>query len=135
MKSEKDEAKKMGIRLTKMVKGKRVRLSEKELRRKILREKDAILMNQVQETRRILKLCKGLVRSSTTSKQAKTRGAKVVNITRPRIPPPPPPPPPPPAPPIPRNKPMKRDPRLNLMTALKANLKKRGIKEKLNQIS
>ena len=122
MKSEKDEAKKMGIRLTKMVKGKRVRLSEKELRRKILREKDAILMNQVQETRRILKLCKGLVRSSTTSKQAKTRGAKVVNITRPRIPPP-------------RNKPMKRDPRLNLMTALKANLKKRGIKEKLNQIS
>ena len=122
MKSEKDEAKKMGIRLTKMVKGKRVRLSEKELRRKILREKDAILMNQVQETRRILKLCKGLVRSSTTSKQAKTRGSKVVNITRPRIPPP-------------RNKPMKRDPRLNLMTALKANLKKRGIKEKLNQIS
>jgi len=122
MKSEKDEAKKMGIRLTKMVKGKRVRLSEKELRRKILREKDAILMNQVQETRRILRLCKGLVRSSTTSKQAKTRGAKVINITRPRIPPPPP-------------RPMVRNPRANLMTALKANLKKRGIKEKLNQIS
>ena len=43
-----------------------------------------------------------------------------------RVPVPPPPPPP---------RPMVRNPRANLMTALKANLKKRGIKEKLNQIS
>ena len=129
MKSEKDEAKKMGIRLTKMVKGKRIRLTEKELRRKILSEKDAILTNQVQETRRIIRMCKGLVRSSTTSKPAKMRVTKVVNIPRPRIPVPPP------VPPIPRNKPMKSDTRFNLMMNLKANLKKRGIKEKLNQIS
>jgi hypothetical protein len=41
---------------------------------------------------------------------------------------------PPPPPPVPTRV-IKRDPRTNLMTALKANLKKRGIKEKLNQIS
>jgi hypothetical protein len=31
--------------------------------------------------------------------------------------------------------PIKRDPRANLMTALKANLKRRGLREKINQTS
>jgi hypothetical protein len=44
------------------------------------------------------------------------------------------PPPIPPAPPVPP-RPMKRNIRANLMTALKANLEKRGLKKRLNQIS
>ena len=44
------------------------------------------------------------------------------------------PPPIPPAPPVPP-RPMKRNIRANLMTALKANLEKRGLRKKLNQIS
>ena len=47
------------------------------------------------------------------------------------------------APPVPRSPsvpppppvPTRRDPRANLMTALKANLKRRGLREKINQTS
>ena len=58
--------------------------------------------------------------------KAKPSKTTLTPVRRAPVPPPPPPPPP---------RPMVRNPRANLMTALKANLKKRGIKEKLNQIS
>ena len=71
--------------------------------------------------------------SSSTPTVSKPKAPQSVPKPKPPIPPAPPVPPKrvPSAPPVPT----KRDPRANLMTALKANLKRRGIKQKLNQIS
>ncbi len=130
--SLKTEAKRLGLRVTKKIKGKRIPLTEKELRMKIQRRQAPALEIQVRETKKLLRTCKSLFKelsSGSTHRVSKS----VTPKSKPSIPPAPPVPPKrvPPAPPVPT----KRDPRANLMTALKANLKRRGIKQKLNQIS
>jgi hypothetical protein len=130
--SLKTEAKRLGLRVTKKIKGKRIPLTEKELRMKIQRRQAPALEIQVRETKKLLRTCKSLFKelsSGSTHRVSKP----VTPKPKPSIPPAPPVPPKrvPPAPPVPT----KRDPRANLMTALKADLKRRGLKEKINQTS
>tara|TARA_B100000073_G_scaffold259865_1_gene219662 strand:+ start:3816 stop:4235 length:420 start_codon:yes stop_codon:yes gene_type:complete len=135
--SLKTEAKRLGLRVTKKIRGKRIPLTEKELRMKIQRRQAPALEIQVRETKKLLRTCKSLFKemggSSSTPTVSKPKAPQSVPKPKPPIPPAPPVPPKrvPSAPPVPT----KRDPRANLMTALKANLKRRGIKQKLNQIS
>jgi len=130
----KDEAKRLGLRVTKKIRGKRVPLSEKELKMKIQRRRPPALEIQVRDSKKLIRTCKTLLRTVEPNVPRVRRVSQSV----PRVPPAPPVPPKrvppapsaPPAPPAP-----KRDPRANLMTALKANLKRRGLKEKINQTS
>jgi hypothetical protein len=120
----KDEAKRLGLRVTKKIRGKRLPLSEKELKMKIQRRRPPALEIQVRNSKKLIRTCKSLLQ---TTEQTVPRVRRVSQpVTRapsvPRAPPPPP-------------VPTKRDPRANLMTALKANLKRRGLKEKINQTS
>ena len=117
----KNEAKRFGLRVTKKIKGKRVPLSEKELKMKIQRRRQPALEIQVRNSKKLIRTCKSLLRTVEPNAPRVRRVSQPVSRT----------PPVPRAPPVPT----RRDPRANLMTALKANLKKRGIKEKLNQIS
>ncbi len=123
----KDEAKRLGLRVTKKVKGKRVPLSEKELKAKIRRRKPPALEIQVRETRKLLRTCRSLL-GDAEKRQVTVKKVPPVKVPLPPIPP---------APPVPirTTVKVKRDPRANLMTALKANLERRGIRQKLNQTS
>tara|TARA_B100000427_G_scaffold269427_1_gene235747 strand:+ start:3722 stop:4144 length:423 start_codon:yes stop_codon:yes gene_type:complete len=136
--SLKTEAKRLGLRVTKKIRGKRIPLTEKELRMKIQRRQAPALEIQVRETKKLLRTCKSLFKEmSSGSTPRVSKPVTPPSLPKPKSKPPIPPAPPvppkrvPPAPPVPT----KRDPRANLMTALKANLKRRGIKQKLNQIS
>lgn len=121
--SLKVEAKRLGIRVTKKIKGKRVPLTEKELDMKIQRRQAPALEIQVRQTKKLLRTCRSLFKNMSGVPKPKNKSVTPVR----RLPVPPPPPVP--------TRVIKRDPGANLITALKANLKKRGIKEKLNQIS
>lgn len=131
----KNEAKRLGLRITKKVKGKRVALTENELKMKIQRRRAPSLEIQVRESKKLLRTCKSLLRSLEPDTP---RAPKAPQAPRPPVPPVPQPPqaprPPVPRPPVPQ-RPVKLEPRANLMMALKANLERRGIKQKLNQIS
>jgi len=132
--SLKTEAKRLGLRVTKKIRGKRIPLTEKELRMKIQRRQAPALEIQVRETKKLLRTCKSLFKEMSSGSTPKvSKPVTPLSKQKPSIPPAPPVPPKrvPQAPPVPT----KRDPRANLMTALKANLKRRGIKQKLNQIS
>ena len=128
----KDEAKRLGLRVTKKIRGKRVPLSEKELKMKIQRRRPPALEIQVRDSKKLIRTCKTLLRTVEPNVPRVRRVSQSV----PRVPPAPPVPPKR-APPVPQAPPVptKRDPRANLMTALKANLKRRGLKEKINQTS
>ena len=130
----KNEAKRLGLRITKKVKGKRVALTENELKMKIQRRRAPSLEIQVRESKKLLRTCKSLLRSLEPDTP---RAPKAPQAPRPPVPPVPPVPqaPRPPAPPRAPQRPVKLEPRANLMMALKANLERRGIKQKLNQIS
>ena len=128
----KNEAKRLGLRVTKKIKGKRVPLTEKELKAKIERRRSPSLEIQVRNTKKLLRTCKSLLKTMEPSVSRAPRvSVKKVVPPAPLVPPAPPAPRAPPVPP----RPVKRDPRANLMTALKANLERRGIRQKLNQIS
>jgi hypothetical protein len=122
----KNEAKRLGLRVTKKIKGKRVPLSEKELKLRIERRRPPALEIQVRNSKKLIRTCKSLLKTMEPSVSVKK-----VAPPAPRVPPAPRIPPAPPVPP----RPVKRDPRANLMTALKANLERRGIRQKLNQTS
>ena len=117
----KNEAKRLGLRVTKKVKGKRVPLTEKELKVRIERRRSPALEIQVRNSKKLIRTCKSLLKTMEPS----VPRAPQVSVKKPPIPP---------APPVP-SRPVKRDPRANLMTALKANLERRGIRQKLNQTS
>ena len=117
----KNEAKRLGLRVTKKVKGKRVPLNEKELKVRIERRRSPALEIQVRNSKKLIRTCKSLLKTMEPSVPRVRR----VSVKKPPIPP---------APPVP-SRPVKRDPRANLMTALKANLERRGIRQKLNQTS
>jgi len=106
-----NKAKKLGIRVTKDVDGKRVKLTEKDIKKTIF----AVLRNKASNTKKFIRICKNvLVTASPNNNRRVTRSSF-------RAPPPPPPPPPPP------RKPVINAKRAKLMSELKATLKKRGM--------
>jgi hypothetical protein len=121
----KNEAKRLGLRVTKKIKGKRVPLSEKELKLRIERRRPPALEIQVRNSKKLIRTCKSLLKTMEPSVPRAPRVSVKRIPSAPRVPP---------APPVPP-RPVKRDPRANLMTALKANLERRGIRQKLNQTS
>jgi len=116
----KNEARRLGLRVTKKKNGKRVPLSEKELKLRVEKLRTSSLEMQVRNSKKLIRKCKSLLKNMEPSVSVKK-----VAPPAPRIPP---------APPVPP-RPVKRDPRANLMTALKANLERRGIRRNLNQTS
>ena len=96
----KNKAKKQGLRVTKTVKGKRVKLTARELRSKIRMNFD----NSVKNAQKVIKVCQTIV--------VPTRSVGA----------PPPPPPPPP-----QRRPVVNAGRAKLMAELKNILKKRGV--------
>lgn len=96
----KNKAKKLGIRVTKTVKGKRVKLSARELRSKITMNFE----NSVKNAQKVIRICRTVV--------LPTQGSSA----------PPPPPPPPP-----QRRPVINTQRAKLMAELKNTLKKKGL--------
>jgi len=123
----KNEAKRIGLRVTKKIKGKRIPLSEKELKMKIQRRRQPALEIQVRNSKKLIRTCKSLLRTVEPNAPRVRRVSQPV-ARAPSVARAPPVPPPPPVP-------TRKDPRANLMTALKANLKRRGLREKINQTS
>lgn len=101
----KNKAKKLGLRVTKTVDGKRVKLTARELRSKITMNFE----NSVKNAQKVIRICQTVV-------------APVVRAPSARVPPPPPPPPPPPKKPVVNNQ------RAKLMAELKATLTKKGLR-------
>lgn len=97
----KEKAKKMGLRVTKTMKGKRVPLSAKELRAKITMNFE----NSVKNAQKVIRICRTVVLPTST----------VPPGPRAQAPPPPPPPP------------RGGNARAKLMAELKNTLKKRGL--------
>ena len=103
----KEKAKKAGVRLTKDVRGKRVKLTAKELRAKIRLNFE----NSVKNAQQVIRVCRTIV------------GPGPQMTMRPGgIPPPPPPPPPSRKPPV-------NTKRAALMAELKNVLKKKGMRK------
>ena len=101
--SLKAEAKRLGIRVTKKIKGKRVPLTEKELDMKIQRRQAPALEIQVRQTKKLLRMCRSLFKNMGGVPKPKNKS--VTPVRRLPVPPPPPsglppgldPPAPPPA--------------------------------------
>ena len=98
----KNKAKQLGLRVTKNVGGKRVKLTANELRSKISMNFE----NSVRNAQRVIRICQTVVAPSVS-----------------RVPPPPPPPPPPSKKPVAAN-----NKRAKLMAELKAALAKKGLR-------
>lgn len=98
----KNKAKRQGIRVTKDVKGKRVKLTARELRAKISRNFE----NSVKNAQKVIKMCQTIV--------VPTRYVGA-------------PPPPPPPGHLSKKRPVINAKRAALMTELKSALKKRGL--------
>ena len=114
----KEKVKKMGLRVTKDVRGKRVKLTKKELESKLKKNKnEPSLENQAKSAKKFIKVCKMVLREAEPTQPRAPRVVQQPVRVSPRRMAPPPPPPPPPMP----------NPRASLMADLKANLKKRGL--------
>lgn len=112
----KEKVKKMGLRVTKDVKGKRVKLTKKELESKLKKNKnEPSLENQAKSAKKFIKVCKMVLREAEPAQPRAPRQA--VRVSPRRMAPPPPPPP----------RPMSLNPRAALLADLKANLKRRGL--------
>ena len=109
----KEKVKMLGLRVTKDVKGKRVKLTKKELAAKLPKKVKAqpSLENQAKSAKKFIKVCKMVLREAEPSR---TVVQQPVRMSPRRAPPPPPPP-------------MSLNPRAALLADLKANLKKRGL--------
>ena len=117
----KEKVKKLGFRVTKDVKGKRVKLTKKELMAKIPVKNTTpqTLENQAKSAKKFIRVCKMVLREAGPNEPKVQRvAAQPVRRATAPIPPPPPPPPPPT---------MSVNPRAALLADLKANLKKRGL--------
>jgi hypothetical protein len=114
----KEKVKKLGFRVTKDVKGKRVKLTKKELMAKLPKKTkgEPSLENQAKSAKKFIKVCKMVLKEAEPSQPRAPRQA--VRVSPRRVAPPPPPPPP---------RPMSLNPRAALMADLKADLKKRGL--------
>src|SRR6056300_681603 len=113
----KEKVKNLGFRVTKDVKGKRVKLSKKELMAKLPKKTkgEPSLENQAKSAKKFIKVCKMVLKEAEPTQPKAPRQA--VRTPPRRMAPPPPPPP----------RPMSLNPRAALMADLKANLKKRGL--------
>ena len=60
----KDEAKRLGLRVTKKIRGKRLPLSEKELKMKIQRRRPPALEIQVRNSKKLIRTCKSLLQTT-----------------------------------------------------------------------
>lgn len=94
----------MGLRVTKNVDGKRVKLTASELRAKITMNFE----NSVRNAQKVIRMCQSVVPAATT--------ARVYGV-----------PPPPPPPPMVPKKPVLNNKRMKLMAELKNTLKKKGL--------
>jgi len=116
----KEQVKKMGFRVTKDVKGKRVKLTKKELVAKLPTKSTTpqTLENQAKSAKKFIRVCKMVLREAEpNSPRVQRVVAQPVRMSPRRVAVPPPPPPPP----------MSLNPRAALLADLKANLKKRGL--------
>jgi len=116
----KEQVKKLGFRVTKDVKGKRTKLTKKELMAKLPTKSTTpqTLENQAKSAKKFIRVCKMVLREAEPNAPRVQRVVAQPVRTSPRravIPPPPPPPP------------MGLNPRAALLADLKANLKKRGL--------
>ena len=111
----KEKVKKLGFRVTKDVKGKRVKLTKKELTAKLPKKAKAepSLENQAKSVKKFIKVCKMVLKEAEPTQPRAPRQA--VRTSPRRVAPPPPP------------RPMSLNPRAALMADLKADLKKRGL--------
>ena len=115
----KEQVKKLGFRVTKDVKGKRVKLTKKELMAKLPTKSTTpqTLENQAKSAKKFIRVCKMVLREAEPNAPRVQRVAQPVRMSPRRVAVPPPPPPPP----------MGLNPRAALLADLKANLKKRGL--------
>ena len=131
-----------GIRLTyENSGGKRVRKPVSRLIREIRNHDDDIIKRRVRQTKDMMVMCRSIVNVLGVGIPPSPRKQNA----RVNIPPPPPPPPPPPSkkpnarvgipPPMKKPNAIGANTRTNLIKALEANLERRGIKEKLNQVN
>ena len=111
----KEKVKKMGLRVTKDVRGKRVKLTKKELESKLKKNKnEPSLENQAKSAKKFIKVCKMVLREAEPTQPRAQRVVQQPLRVSPRRAAPPPPG-------VPQN------PRAALLADLKANLKKRGL--------
>ena len=117
----KEKVKKLGFRVTKDVKGKRVKLTKKELMAKLPKKAKAepSLENQAKSAKKFIKVCKMVLKEAEPNQPRQPRLRQPVRVSPRRVAAPVAPPPPP--------RPMSLNPRAALMADLKADLKKRGL--------
>ena len=113
----KEKVKMLGFRVTKDVKGKRTKLSKKELMAKLPKKTKAepSLENQAKSAKKFIKVCKMVLKEAEPNQPRVQRIAQPVRMSPRRAAVPPPPPP------------MSLNPRAALLADLKANLKRRGL--------
>jgi len=114
----KEKVKKLGFRVTKDVKGKRVKLTKKELMAKLPKKTkgEPSLENQAKSAKKFIKVCKMVLKEAEPNQPRMRQPVRVSprRVAAPMAPPPPP-------------RPMSLNPRAALMADLKADLKKRGL--------
>ena len=115
----KEKVKNLGFRVTKDVKGKRVKLTKKELKAKLPKKTkgEPSLENQAKSAKKFIKVCKMVLKEAEPNQPRQPRMRQPVRVSPRRVAVPLAPPPPPPS----------MNPRAALMADLKANLKKRGL--------
>src|SRR5210317_1423528 len=113
----KEKVKNLGFRVTKDVKGKRVKLSKKELMAKLPKKTrgEPSLENQAKSAKKFIKVCKMVLKEAEPNQPRMRQPVRVSprRVAAPMAPPPP--------------RPMSLNPRAALMADLKADLKKRGL--------
>lgn len=118
--SLKKHAKKLGIRVTKDVQGKRVKLTKKELESKLKKSKKTKrggVEKQAKSALKFIRICKTVLREAQPNQEIVSVPTRRVAMGRP----PPPPPPPPP-------RPMVNNQRARLLAELRANPKFRNLR-------
>jgi hypothetical protein len=119
----KERVKKLGFRVTKDVKGKRVKLTKKELQVKLDKKKKSgsgpTLENQARDAKKFIKVCKMVLKEAEPNVPRAPRPSRSTTAA--------PPPPPVRAPPPPPQRPAVNNARARLMTDLRANLRRRGL--------
>ena len=120
--SLKKHAKKLGIRVTKDVQGKRVKLTKKELESKLKKAtkktKRGGMEKQAKSALKFIRICKTVLREAQPNREIVS--VPTIHVAMGRPPPPPPPPPPP--------RPMINNQRAKLLAELRANPKFRNLR-------
>ena len=120
--SIRSKAKQLGLRVTKDINGKRVKLSDKQIKKTV----NDVLKIRASDTKKFIRVCRDVLLTAGGNLAQPTHTAPV---SRMQIPRPRPPPPPPPPPPRPVKKTVINNKRAKLMNELKETLKKRSMKK------